>query len=328
MKNYNNYFDDQTNNSINNNIVSTNTVVSSLFTSVYTQNNLIKKDLTNQSVNIDYIPNNNITNNDNSMKNNKNKELTGDNEEIIDEQDSKNNCGNNNNRNNGRNDNNGNNKDDIDQNNYSFFDLKTEFSFIRNNLNTLETEISRNQNQTFIKLNENNEKQLLDELFEYKKENKTIKENLNYNNKRLLLQEKYLEEYKSSFKRVQEEIIQIQETLYNYKGLYSKCSNIQEVLEKNRIYENKIIKDLRKENIELKGEIDNLGKQIKDLVEQNKQQLVLLQEKEQQIKTMDQSLDHYMNLSTLSTNRSNEVINQLEEQIKKQVDFYNDKNKV
>ncbi|KAN0028608.1 hypothetical protein ACTFIV_010454 [Dictyostelium citrinum] len=207
----------------------------------------------------------------------------------------------------------------------NFNDLKVEFEQIRNNLISLESEISKGKRdkQPFNNIYNN---QLLIKYQELKNQIRKYKENENSSEKRLSLQEKYLDEYKSNFNRIQEEIIQIQESINNYKELYKKSINLQNILDNDRIKTEKIIIELKNENKKLIEENNKSNKDIQQLRDENQQLHQLLNERDKQLEALNLSLDHHISSTSKQFNDSYTIINKLEDQLTKQIKHYEDLN--
>ncbi|KAM9999298.1 hypothetical protein ACTFIZ_002838 [Dictyostelium cf. discoideum] len=209
----------------------------------------------------------------------------------------------------------------------NFNDLKVEFEQIRNNLISLESEISKGKRDK-QPLKKNHDNQLLIKNQELKNQIRKYKENENLSEKRQSLQEKYLDEYKSNFNRIQEEIIQIQESINNYKELYKKSINLQNILDNDRNKTEKIIIELKTENKKLIEENNKSNKDIQQLKEENKQLQQLLNDRDKQLETVNLSFDHHISSTSKQFNDSYTIINKLEDQLTKQIKHYNDLNNI
>ncbi|KAM9968445.1 hypothetical protein ACTFIW_002883 [Dictyostelium discoideum] len=209
----------------------------------------------------------------------------------------------------------------------NFNDLKVEFEQIRNNLISLESEISKGKRDKQPFKN-NYDNQLLIKNQELKNQIRKYKENENLSEKRLSLQEKYLDEYKSNFNRIQEEIIQIQESINNYKELYKKSINLQNILDNDRNKTEKIIIELKTENKKLIEENNKSNKDIQQLKEENKQLQQLLNDRDKQLEAVNLSFDQHISSTSKQFNDSYTIINKLEDQLTKQIKHYDDLNNI
>ncbi|KAN0030831.1 hypothetical protein ACTA71_009476 [Dictyostelium dimigraforme] len=210
----------------------------------------------------------------------------------------------------------------------NFKDLKVEFEEIRNNLISLESEISKVKRDKHQQLNRNYDNQLLINNQELKNQIRKYKENINLSEKRLSLQEKYLDEYKSNFNRIQEEIIQIQESINNYKELYKKSINLQNILDSDRNETERIIIELKTENKKLIEDNNKSNKEIQQLKEENKQLKQLLNDRDKQLGTVNLSFDHHISSTSKQLNDSSAIINKLEDQLIKQMKHFEDLNNI
>ncbi|EAL66993.1 hypothetical protein DDB_G0280903 [Dictyostelium discoideum AX4] len=198
----------------------------------------------------------------------------------------------------------------------NFNDLKVEFEHIRNNLISLESEISKGKRDKQPFKN-NCDNQLLIKNQELKNQIRKYKENENLSEKRLSLQEKYLDEYKSNFNRIQEEIIQIQESINNYKELYNDRNKTE-----------KIIIELKTENKKLIEENNKSNKDIQQLKEENKQLQQLLNDRDKQLEAVNLSFGQHISSTSKQFNDSYTIINKLEDQLTKQIKHYDDLNNI
>ncbi|KYQ89704.1 hypothetical protein DLAC_09673 [Tieghemostelium lacteum] len=190
------------------------------------------------------------------------------------------------------------------------YKLKETINILENELNKYKLFYFRNNN--INNSGQSNEESHIIELVDSKKLIKSLTNENNILKNKIKLQDKYLEEYKSNYKRVQEQIVQVQQQFEIQNENFSIISDQHHNLENDKLYHLKTILELKTVVHQLTEEKVKMDRE-KDLLESKLSSFTKsIESKDLELKKYLKLMDNLKNDVISLENDKNDLIKEIE----------------